>query len=179
MFNLLPKREKDTIRTEYRTRLVVVVLCFSFATFLIAGISLLPSLLLSSQREKSAQERVDDISKRVKEGEVARLDEALLDAKKKLSLLRRESPRIYLYELLVKISSLKSGNVAIENVTVTEMVGGKREVHVGGEAANRTALVSFSRALEGTGLFEAVEIPVSNFAKDTAIPFSINVKGNF
>ncbi len=179
MFNLLPKREKEMIRKEYKTRLFAVILCFSFATFLIGGVSLIPSYTLSSQKEKSAEARFETLSRNVQKGEEAHLERELLDAKEKVSLLRRESPRLYFYEFLIKISTLKSEGVILGGVSVLATKEKKKEVRISGEATNRNTLVAFSRALEGTGLFEGVEIPVSSFAKEADIPFSIATMVNF
>lgn len=179
MFNLLPKQEKEAIRREYRLRLAVVILWFSFATFVIASLLLLPSFFLSAQKEKAAQARFETLAKSVARQETAGLGEVLLAAQSQLELLSREPPRSFLYELLIKIVSSKSAKISLESMTIRDAAPGKRIIHLTGVARDRGALLAFSRALESNTLFEQVELPISNLAKESEIPFSITGSGTF
>ncbi len=178
MFNLLPKAEKDKILREYRIRLAVVVLWFIFATFILASVSVFPSYVLSSDKVKSAQRRFDTLSESVSHGRNADLDAVLADAKMQLSLLSHEPPKAFLHELMLRIVSLKTDGISLSSLSFTG-VGKKGEASIIGIAADRNALLAFSKELERAQIFEKVEVPPSNFAKNAGIEFSIRVIGGF
>ncbi|TSC58461.1 MAG: hypothetical protein Greene041679_98 [Parcubacteria group bacterium Greene0416_79] len=179
MFNLLPRAEKEAIRREYRMRLWSVILFGVCATFLIAALLLIPSLALSNERETAARERLGALSKRVEAGEVARFAVVLQEVERTLTLLRTEAPRHTVYEAVRAIVSHRPAGVSLDGITVTSAAGGKREIEVRGMAANRTALVAFSRALETTGVFERVELPLGNLARSEDVAFSLKVTASF
>ncbi len=179
MFNLLPKTEKEIIRREYRTRLAVVCLWFSFAVFAFSSLLLLPALFLSSEKEKTAQEHFETLSKSVGRSNAAELDATLKDAKSRLALFSRASPKMFLHEMLALIVSIKTDRISLTRFAFVAPAEGKREVDIVGVGKNRSALTAFIKALERTRLFEKVEVPISNFAKDTDIDFSARASGEF
>lgn len=190
MFNLLPKAEKETIRREYRIRLTIVALWFSFATLLIASILLLPSLLLSTAKEKAAIGRFTALSTIVERENTAKLEKVLADTQSRLSLFRRTVPALYLHELLMRLASYRSDKVSFTNISFTERqsgqgagpadnAGGNREVTIAGIARDRAGLLALVQSLERSGLFARVEVPVSNYAKGSNISFSLRVTGRF
>ncbi len=179
MFNLLPQLEKKILRREYRIRIGIVALGLSFVTLLIASVTLVPSLLLSSQREESATRRFEALSKSSNNGNADELDKVLLEAKSALSLLPHESPKKLLYEVVLMIVALKTDAVSLQSFSFAKVDGGKRSVDIGGGAKDRAALLAFVKALEESRLFEGVDVPISHFAKDSDIEFSIKTVGVF
>ena len=179
MFNLLPKAEKEAIRREYRTRLAIVVLWCSFTTLIVASILLIPSLLLSFEKEKVATQRFETLSRSVGDEHAAEFDTVLLAAKTRLSFLSHAPPKTFLYELMTRVVSLKPPRLSLSNFSLTSTTDGKRNLTVQGIAENRATLLSFEQALERSGAFEKVTVPISNFAKDTNIEFSIQAQVSF
>jgi|SRR3989344_5390725 len=176
MFNLLPKTDKDAVRREYRTRLLVVVLWFSFATFITASVVLLPSLFLSSGKEKSAAERFGVLSKDMKADEVQKLDSLLQSARDRLRLLHGSLPKLRFSELILGVAAEKNAQISLESFTLTPLPSGELQVTIAGVAADRNALVTFAKALEARGIFEEVELPLANLARDIDVRFSLRAK---
>ncbi|HBV01248.1 MAG TPA: hypothetical protein DEF00_02520 [Candidatus Taylorbacteria bacterium] len=179
MFNLLPKAKKDIIHSEYRIRLAVVSLWFLFFIFIFSSMLFIPSLLLSSAKERAAQERFAALSKSVERNGEAELDAALNEAKSRLALLSSETPKMFLHELLMLIVSVKTDRISLTNFSFIRSADGKREIAISGVGEDRTALLSFIKALENTNLFEKVNAPISNFVKDTDINFEIRASVAF
>lgn len=173
MFNLLPQTEKEAIHHEYHTRLAIVALWLLFGMLAIATILLIPSTLLSAQKEEVAQGRFEALSKIVEKGKGEDIEKVLLEAKALLALLPHEAPKILAYELLLKIVSVKTNRISVTNISFSGAGEGKQVVDIAGVAKDRTSLLTFVRSLEQTGLFEKVEVPISNFAKDADIEFSV------
>lgn len=179
MFNLLPQAEKKALRREYRIRLAVVSLWLLFAVCAISSVLLLPSFLLSSEKEKAARQRFEALSRSIERQSVADLDAVLQKTKSRLTLLSGEAPKLFLYELLTLIVSAKTNQISLTNFYLIGPVEGKREIAIAGVSKDRSALTSFIKALERTGPFEKVEAPISNFAKDTDIDFEVRASGSF
>lgn len=179
MFNLLPRAEKESVRREYRLRLSAVTLWFIAATFAAGIIMLLPSWFLSSQKERAAEARFEALKKDGAERETTGLQDTLREASEELKLLSHEPPKIYLQELLAQTISKRTPKISVDSVTVRAAAENKRTLQITGSAADRAALVAFSRSLEEIRVFEKVDLPVSNLAKDRDIPFSITAAGSF
>lgn len=179
MFNLLPKTKKEIIRREYRVRLAVVYLWLLFAALVISSLLLLPSLFLSSANERAAQLRFDTLLKSLESGNAADIDAILIDTKSQLALLESRNPKVFLYELLMLIASAQTDRLSLTGLSFGAPTEGKRDIDIAGIAQNRSVLLSFAQTLEQTGLFEKVEVPISNFAKDTDINFNVRASGAF
>lgn len=175
MFNLLPKETKEAIRREYRLRLLAVVLFFGAATFLMASALLVPSLLLSRAKERATAAQYENLSKSIAIGEAAHLDETLTAARDTLKLVLPPPSGTPLYVLLARIAGAKPARLALHEVTVTTAASGKERLDLQGVAADRSVLLAFTDALEGLHLFEHVELPLGNLAKDADIDFSLTV----
>ena len=179
MFNLLPKSEKNTIRREYRMRLAIVVLWLSFATFLIASFLLLPSFVLSSAKEKAAVHRFATLSAEVERASGAKLRDLLADIQSRLRFFSRKAPAARWHELLTQLVSLKTNTVSLTAISFTGGESGTRLVTIAGTARDRTGLRAFAKSLERVSSFEKIDVPISNYAKDTDIEFSIHITGKF
>lgn len=179
MFNLLPKTKKDIIYREYRIRLTVVGLWLLFVVLIFSSILLVPSLLLSSEKERAAQERFAALSKSLERSGETDLNSVLNEVKSRLVLLRNEAPRMFLHELLMLIVSVKTDRISLTNFSFIKSADERREIAISGISENRSALLSFIKALERTELFEKVDAPISNFVKDTDINFEIRATTAF
>lgn len=179
MFNLLPKTEKDTIRREYRMRLAIVVLWLSFATFLVASFLLLPSFVLSSVKEKAALHRFTTLSAEVEHESGARLRNLLAETQSQLPFFSRKAPAARWHELLTQLVSQKTDTISLTTVSFAGGENGARQVVIAGTARDRAGLRTFAKSLERIRFFEKVAVPISNYAKDTNIEFSVHITGTF
>jgi len=179
MFNLLPKTEKGTLRREYRTRLAIVVLWLSFATFLIASFLLLPSFVLSSAKEKAAVHRFTTLSAEVERESGAKFRDKLADIQSRLKFFSRKAPAAHWHELLAQLVSRKTDTISLTTVSFAGGEDGTRQVIIAGTARDRAGLRAFAKSLERVSFFEKVAVPISNYAKDTDIEFSVHITGKF
>lgn len=178
MFNLLPRAEKDAIRREYRTRLAVVALWGSCISLSLASLLLIPSYVLSSQKEKSSLLQRATLAKSVAANEAARFEETLKTVKARLSLVRANSSvSVRLFELIAKIAERRGEGISFEQMTLVYTSEGKRALVISGVAARRAALVLFERSLRESKLFEKVDLPISNLARDGDAEFTMSVSG--
>jgi len=177
MYNLLPQIQKDTLLREYRSRLVIAALVLVALALVIASVLLVPSILLSSQKEESATRRFEALRSRTGRGDEKELERVLRESKSVLALLRHEAPKTLFHELLMSMVAVKTSHVSLVNFSFTPSEAGTFQADVSGIAKDRAGLVAFVKALEQTGFFEAVTAPISDFAKDTNIEFSVHITG--
>ena len=177
MFNLLPLEEKNAIRKEYRYRLMVVALVGLFVTFLVGSVLLVPSYGLSKIKEVSVVKN----NALLKEGATARDDgrvvtEELRDTKSILSALKPSDHTVYFHEVLGGIIEQRPSGVLLQGILMQSVGVAQTEFHLSGVARNRVDLVLFQKRLEGEKRFTKVDIPFSNFAKDSDIPFTVTIQ---
>lgn len=175
MINLLPQKEKALITKEYHLRRLALYLVMLLVLALVAVVLLLPSYVLSLYKKNAAelsyiqppvndQEESKELLSRVNKGKAA------------LSALVPEQPAKLPIELVTLITSLKTDDNTINSIKYTFKPPQSFEVVVTGVAETRQSLVAFKNALEAVPGLDKVELPVSNFAKDSNINFSLILK---
>lgn len=178
MFNLLPQSERQIITREYRLRLAATCLLFFSLLCLVAIISLVPSLFLSSQIEKVVKDKFDLLN-----GELVTIskdnpqDVLAASAKKSDALLMSEDNK-KTYEIFDEVIGNRTSGIKLVGINVRTSKTGVREITILGQAEDRESLLSYAKKLDETKSFSNVTVPVSNFAPAADIKFSILAKLN-
>lgn len=173
MFNLLPKEQKRSIYTEYKFRLIILILIFLAVTGIIVAVFLSPSLVLSSFRYNSLVNELQNIEKDTPELEnVEGLQETAKKINDKLKIFGSEEELSPL-SIWQKIIESKTNGIKITNLSYDRNTD-KISVVVSGRSLTRESLTDFSNALEKSG-FEDVNLPVSDLARDKNLEFSITL----
>lgn len=176
MRNLLPEQNKKIIRREYFMRVLSIAFIFLFLTALLSSTFLLPAFFLSIEKEKSVRESAEIVSKSVKFREQNSTDFLLEEAERKLELLSSKNGGILVQDIVMKIVDEKPYGVSIYGISYMELTEGRSRITLTGVAGEREDMLSFRKYLERDGLFSSVRLPVSNFAKDKDIKFSIEIE---
>lgn len=177
MINLLPKAEKEFLKKGLKLRFVIVASFLLTTIFLLGLIMLLPAYFLASGFfSKTASDgyllelKNDDLTK-----EILNLP---TEISTKLNIFQLNSNDISASGYLSKIVGFLPSGVRLNSLSFSKNQNYKGKVGtmilIGGVAVNRDSLVSFSTLLKESGLFLAVEVPVSSLTKDKNLPFSIN-----
>lgn len=173
MNNLLPESYKKLVHTEYISRLFFAISIFVIVTSAFGVVALVPAYIFSTTKLDTvrAQQEGLDRGESVKiDGDIRKL---INDSKTKTKLLSEQMAGAKLLGSLEKMISVKRGEVALTSFDIGVMTEKKRQVTLGGVAANREMIVRFSKDLEGVKEFADIEVPISNFQKSTDIPFTI------
>lgn len=176
MANLLPVVEKRHIQTIYAKRLFIVFLFFLLILITGGIITLLPALFVSIVKEKAGRDRLNIVAEIVSAEERKNLEKNAVDVNKKINILSGESERfISLSRALKKIIDRKNPRIFITSFFYdnAQKAEAPRVVTISGISANRQTLVSFVNELRAEDIFLEVNVPVSNFVKNTDIPFSV------
>lgn len=175
--NLLPQEEKDILKKGFRIRVFVLANIFFSVFFISASILLLPSYFLA--REQISL--ISTIDSSVKPEDEDSINKTLLiptELRSKIGFLENNLKNKKAFDFLTKVVSLKGEGVKINSIFFNKTPEGdqaKVSMLVSGNANTRDSLINFQSSLKEAGIFESVDIPVSSFAKDKNLPFSINL----
>lgn len=176
MINLLPQNEKILIQKEYRLRLLAVWLIFIFIGTLICLVLLTPSFVLSLY-ELDVQNQFT--TKEPNQPVGANPQAVLATADSLLAALTPASSSVPTMPsaIIDLINGDRNGNT-ITSFLFSQNASNTPVVTIQGTAQSRDSLLAMSRALQQESAVAAVDLPVSDLAMDSNIPFSIEVTIN-
>ncbi|PIP86648.1 hypothetical protein COV42_00155 [Candidatus Campbellbacteria bacterium CG11_big_fil_rev_8_21_14_0_20_44_21] len=175
MPNLLPQNNKKKIREEYLLRLLALVLVFSFITFLLASVFFLPSYFLSKNKAGLASEKISFLKSYVEKTQKSGLSEDVISTNLKIKTL--SFPEKIKFHLSIRsILDKKAAPIRITSLVLRSINDEKKSLFVGGIASDRDSLIDFTESLKTINDFSAVNLPVSNLAKNKDIDFNIELK---
>lgn len=178
MANLITEKQKKVVKQEYFIRLasMSVFLLSLLGIFLLTYVALYyVSLTRNDSIIADQLKSVIDIENKENVGEsVTRLVARTNDQLKTLDL--------YALDPLVpsvnfeKIINQKNTGIKINRLSFSLIQKKQGQFIVSGIASNRDALVTFIEDLKTTPSFISVESPVSDFARNSNITFTVNIK---
>lgn len=175
MFNLLPESMKEKAKRDYKFRRLLVTL--SLVIFLQCSflIFLFPSWIVSTYKEKEIVSQVANIGKSQSITESNSALSIIKSTNKKLDSLNIELEYPRVTPFINVVLSKKTGAIYITGfsfITTDKKTG---TLELSGVSTTRESLVSFVKRLKESGVFKAVDLPISNLAKDKNINFSIGL----
>lgn len=179
MINLLPVEEKKKIRRDYVFRLLTVALGVVSLSAIIGIVTLFPSYFISDFQKRAAIEEAERTRKTGGEGDQENIASLLKEAQLKLKILSPEREKVFLRTVFDTAIGYKPNTVALTGMVYQEGSEGELTFIINGVADNREDLLVFSQDLKRDTLFDDVELPVSNLAKDRNINFTLTVSGTF
>jgi hypothetical protein len=178
--NLIPQSNSNAFKNQYLVRLATVAIWLLVVVVIVQGVLLLPSYLYERQTAD------------VDSAELARLSANLATTQEqqvqaRLTALQVESA--YLLGLntaptasatLQAVLAVPRPGIALDGFTFTPpMKGMPGNMQITGIADTREDLRSFDSALGALPFVSSANLPISDYAKDTAIPFTITLTGSF
>jgi hypothetical protein len=151
---------------------------FSFVVGAVGAVALLPAFFWSFIKDREAQQSLVVIEQVVSVEERKKIRESVADANQKIMLLVETKNKISpVHEIIETILARKTFGIAItaffsEQKTID---GQGRIMTLSGISQNRSTLLFFVNELREEDIFAEVNVPVSNFAKNKDIPFSVSI----
>lgn len=171
MTTLLNTKTKKELKMDYFSRFLMVTLSFSIAILSVWVVMTWSLSFALNSREMELRQSIEATS----QGAVTVL---LRDYKKMLS---ETSSKLDLFErgygskdeVLRFVFNVKPQNIIFDSISIneTEKVS---FVELRGEADSRETLIFFKRLLEENEMIENFNLPLSSFAKNESIPFTIS-----
>lgn len=174
--NLLPEARKELIVREYRFRLGVVVTILFSLLVCVAAVLLVPTYIFLVANVNAKEARLTNIKASLSSGEEATLS-------KRLAILSSNASSLISLSNTSSVSALVRSVLAIPRPGVTlsgfAHTTGSGKTHgaltLSGVAATRDALRNYQLALQGESFVSSAELPVSVYAKDSNIAFTITL----
>ena len=173
MANLIPPAAKQDILTEYWVRIASVWFILLGAAALTLAVLHVPVYVLIQNQLQTYSSLYDNAAEESTSFEKAEAE--IVRANDTVTLLATARNVRPLVPYVSEIEALAGSAIEINSLTMSRTGTVLESIQVSGVAASREALVSFSQAVEAADNFTSAEIPLSNLAKDSNIPFTINV----
>jgi len=178
MLNLNTPEQKSALNKEYTTRQVVVWLGMFVVVLAISIVLLSPSYFLARIRAEAAKAELE-AAKRTLDAKLppAEMVSEIQAAVRTAQDLRPLTASRSVYEL-IKIFESNPAEIKINSISFVEKAAdGLRPATatVEGWALDRESLTLFGRTLESRVEFASVDLPVSNFVKESNIDFVMTI----
>lgn len=171
MANLIPPSARVRVKREYWIRVISVwMMLVGTACLMVATLQAPAYVLVKEQMSvfNHWYKEVEGDSKQFKS-----LAE-VIDRTNEISLmLNKEEEHLLFSDLIKEVEDVATNDIHISDFTISRKEGVVESFNVAGKAASRSSLADFKKDLEASELFESVELPLSNLAKDVDISFNI------
>lgn len=175
---LLPLKERNILRREYRMR-VVIIFCFLLSVAgLIGAAALFPSFLFALNEEETQLQTLKTIKKTEDDGGVVKLELEFQKNNELIKLLSQERKIPQPSNTIQSIVGVR-GPIKLNSISVDTPRQDALSIVIQGVAPNRDTLLSFKRRLEELVPGGGVELPVSDLAKSKDIQFSMRITQTF
>jgi len=182
--NLLPRERRDALARDYLVRLGVVTVAFVAALVFISIILLVPTYVFLRESSQAKTERLANIEATLSSSNEATLSSRLSTLSKNAATLSALAEAPSASALLRSVLSITRPGITLSGFvytpttlkvssTSTNVVPGT--LAITGIARTRDALRNYQLALQGLSVARSADLPVSAYAKDSNITFTITV----
>lgn len=173
MINLIPPSAQSQVKKEYWIRVISVwLLLIGTAFFIVAILNAPVYVLIRSQLQSFLQEynQAND------ESESFATSEATINKANEINTVLASSQSVTSFSTIIEeLEKLTGPAVRITNFSLSRQEDAIATIVINGSADSRLSLSEFKDAIEESPLFETATLPLSNFAKDRDVPFSIDI----
>lgn len=175
MYKLLTPEETNKVKKEYSLRRLSVSLALLSAVTMFMIVTLVPALIFTIEKKKSALFTLSAVDKPVRHTNKATLEAWVEKTKAELTALSPDAwpdtPYIYFKKIIEK----KTPSITVGTMSFSRASNGNKSVKVVGTATNRKNLLAFQSALNESGDWTQVDLPLSTIAREVDIPFEISL----
>lgn len=174
MFKLLTEEEKRKVMHEYSRRKAVVIISSLVLVLLIGIVGLLPSYVLSNARQNEVTERTKILDSLNLKGDESELQAWLIRVNSELQTLSPGLDKDRLSDFIKEIIDEKIRGIRLTNFSWAKDKD-KITFSINGIASNRQTLILFSDAVNSSGHFAKISLPISNLTQETDIDFQLKL----
>ncbi len=176
MSNLLPVAQKKSILGMYRKRFVSIGLLTLSALLVAAALLTLPSFLFLKSSEIVLTAKRDTLASYETSTIARTLTTTITDVNSRLSVFpASETSSPLISDFMNPVLLAKTDAVHLTDFSYTKgTTPNTATIKVTGTADSRVALLAFTDKLKSVGSFSNVNVPITNFIKDSDVPFTIS-----
>ncbi|MBY0309745.1 hypothetical protein K2Q16_01200 [Patescibacteria group bacterium] len=173
MINLIPPEARSRILVEYWVRVVTAWLSLLAIAATVVGALLFPAYVLVTSQVKSSAAEADKVRARV--AELDTTTKVLDSATEEARMIVAAAQEPVLTEVVAIVEGLLPTGVEVSAYSLARLGAGVAPVVVRGTATTRSALASFREGLVNHPKIVKVDLPISNFAKDRDLIFTVTL----
>jgi len=177
LIDILPFERRRAWRRDYVLRLTALTAFLLFVLVMVAGVLLIPTYVFLTGETRTKQARLTSIESNLSSADQTALALRLsaLQAAAATLLMLAKGPSVS--ALLRNTLLIPHPGVTLTGFSYTPGVGAKPgTLTITGVAANRNTLRAYQLACSNQPAFASADLPVSSYAKERDIPFTISAK---
>lgn len=174
--NLLPIERQRLIVREYYVRLGVVIVVLMTSIILAAGVLLIPTYVFLVGSSNAKELRLSNLKSTLASGDESTLSSRLTALSSDIATLTTLSNSPAASAIMRMVLNVSRPGIKISGLVYAAAVEDiPGTIAISGTAATRDALRNYQLALQNTPTIASADLPISAFAKDASIPFTITV----
>lgn len=174
--NLLPPERRRALRLRYFARLGASVAYLAVALIVMAGVLFAPTLVFLHATRLAAQRQLTALDAALSAHDVSAISARLVALSTNATALIALTNAPSASGVLRRALAVARPGIALSGFTyVPAAPKHPGTLTLSGSASSRGDLRAYQLALEGTPGFAKADLPVSSYAKESDIPFSITV----
>jgi len=175
--NLLPLARQHAVRRDYFVRLAVIMLWFVSALTLAAAVLLIPTYVFLVGSASGKEARLATINATLSSADESALSARLLALSQNAKTLTTLADVPSVSGIIREMLMIGRPGITISGLQYTPPSGKNLgAMTISGVAATRDALRKYQLALSSSSLVRTADLPVSAYAKDSDIEFTISIK---
>lgn len=173
MINLIPTLAKSRLIKEYWVRAVTMWLFLWSIAVLLGMFILIPPYVLTNSQVSAYKDSAESATKKIANYEAVSAELARSVAWART--VRENFAYPTTSEYITFLRSLERDEITISHISITRVEREVEAIVVAGTANDRQALAAFRDILVAQEVVSAVDLPLSNLAKDKDIPFEVTI----
>ena len=177
MINLIPIEEKKKMVKDFYLRFIIICMINLGFVALIGSVALLPSYFFVSTKENVIKNKIENQNSIPLSTPDIETSTSVSSINKRLQIIENAKQNKFfvtqkvINEILIK----KIPEIKINQITYEGNTPDGKKIQISGSAPSREKLLFFRLALEDSGAFKKVDLPISNFVKGSDISFFITL----
>lgn len=177
--NLLPIAKTRALRREYFVRLVVVAMGLATILVIAHGMLLIPSYLYAHTEVAREQDELNRIAASASSAQEKAIKAQINSVQSDITYLGRLSTLPTASGATRAVLAVPHPGITLSGFTFTAPSNtSSAQMTVTGTASTRDALRSYVSSLGQLSYVSKADLPISAYAKDSAIPFTVTLTGS-
>ena len=181
MYTFLPEQNIKIAQREYHVRVLILFLFCLSAAIWIGIASLFPSYIISLMQERGAVNHLQTVRNTTQTPISASVAAQVAAANANINLIKNSVDPVVFSSIVETIVNQRIPGISINDIEIAHTPVASNPaataIAVRGTATTRDVLVAFQHALSGNPSFSQVNLPISDLARSTNVPFSITFTG--
>lgn len=177
--NLLPEERIRSLRRVYFIRLAVVAILLLSGVILVHAVLLLPSYLYLRNQVGERNASLTALTTTLAGSEEKEISARVAALSEDSAYLARLSSVPKASAAIRAITALPRSGIRLTGFSFAPKVGAETTMSVSGVATTREALRTFEQSLADQPFITSADLPISAYAKERDIPFTISLTGPF